>query len=168
MSEQGSSMMFNPAGHEEVFEGYKAHSTGLRVSTELVVLDLLQRSHPDFHITCASLAGCDFQGFARAGHATIAKDADDETFDSTRIYSSGGPRLEKDPGSVSEHVRFGRWIYTVSKFLEYYISLFTNSASFNTSSKYLRSYGSCHPERALKLAKCIYFLVSSNADCENL
>jgi hypothetical protein len=151
MSEQGSSIMFNPAGHDEVFEGYKAHSTGLRTSTELVVLDLLQKSHPDFYITCASQVGCDFQGFAQAGHATIVKDADDETFDSTRIYSSGGPRLEKDPGSVAEHVRFGRWNYTVCKFPERFISYLVHIASFNAPFEYLEILG--HSTRALKLTK---------------
>jgi len=104
--------MYNPAGHGEVFEGYKAHSAGPRVSTESVVLDLLRKSYPDFYITCASLAGCDIRGFAQAGHATIVKDADEETFDSTRIYSAPGPRLENNPGSVVQHTRFGRWLYT--------------------------------------------------------
>jgi hypothetical protein len=73
------------------------------------MLDLLRKSHPDFDVTCTSPAGCDFLGYAKAGHAIAIKDANDERFDSTRIYSAPGPRLENDPGSVSEHVRFGRW-----------------------------------------------------------
>ncbi|TVY84733.1 putative ATPase [Lachnellula suecica] len=112
MGEQASSVMLNAARHDRVFEGYKEHSAGLRVSTELVILDLLRKSHPDYHVTCTSPSGCDFKGYAQAGHATAIKDANNELFDSTRIYVSAGPRLEKNPGAIVEHVRFGRWKYT--------------------------------------------------------
>ena len=111
MDKQAGSIMLGETRHDQVFEGYKDHSTGLRTSTELVMLNLLRKSHPDFQVTCTSLAGCDFLGYAKAGHAVAIKDVNDERFDSTRTYSAPGPRLEND-GSVSEQVRFGQWKYT--------------------------------------------------------
>lgn len=111
MASQADSEML-ASSYDQVFEGYKKHSDGHRVSTELVMLGLLQKSHPSYHVTCVAPTGCDFLGYAKAGHAIAIKDSSHELSDSTRAYTAPGPRLENDSGSVSETVRFGRWKYT--------------------------------------------------------
>jgi transitional endoplasmic reticulum ATPase len=94
-----------------VFDGFKEHSNSPRVSTQLTVLDLLRKTHPEFHVTYTSPSKCDLLGFAKAGHATVTLDESDESYDATRLYSSGGPRLDKKPGFLRDQVRFGRVQY---------------------------------------------------------
>lgn len=98
------------AGLAQVWEGYKEHFNAHRVSTELVILELLRKSHPDCHVTCTMPSKCDLLGFAAAGHATATIDRD-EPYEAVRLYKEPGPRLVKKPGVLNDHVRFGQWLY---------------------------------------------------------
>ena len=95
----------------QVFEGFKEHFDGHRTSTELTLLEILRKSHPEFSITVTQLAACDLMGYASAGLAT-AKMESSKAFDVTRSYVSPRPRLENKTGVLKDHVRFGRWVYT--------------------------------------------------------
>jgi len=57
----------------QVYRGFKDHLSGHRTSTELTLLELLRRTHPEFHVTCTT-AGSKFDllGFAKAGHAVAS------------------------------------------------------------------------------------------------
>ena len=111
MGESDSLIMPNSARQSLVFEGFKEHSSGHRVSTQLFVLELLRKTHPDYHVTCTSPSKCDLLGYAKAGHATVTLDESDEFYDATRVYFSGGPRLDNTPGFLHDQVRFGRVQY---------------------------------------------------------
>jgi transitional endoplasmic reticulum ATPase len=107
------------AQHREVFHDFKDHCDAHRIETQFIVLELLRRRHRDFHVTCTWPSGCDLLGYAAAGHATATLDCHD-SLDSIRYYNEPGPRLEKNPGILKDHVRFGRWRY-VWKHAEYLI-----------------------------------------------
>ncbi|KUJ08818.1 P-loop containing nucleoside triphosphate hydrolase protein [Mollisia scopiformis] len=116
MGEQDTSMMApNHDAFETIFNGYKKHFDGTRTSTELTMLELLRKSHPNFHITCCGTHKCDLLGFAAAGHATstLDKGSNDELYDATRSYKSPGPRMffAGKPGLLRDNTRFGRYKY---------------------------------------------------------
>lgn len=69
----------------EVYADIKDHFNGHRVSTELSVIEILRRTHPEFHITCTANS-FDLFGYAKAGHAQAALDCDETTLNSQRIY----------------------------------------------------------------------------------
>jgi transitional endoplasmic reticulum ATPase len=110
MGEHGIFAIPSASQRNVVFEGFKEHCDGHRVSTELTMIELLRHSHPEFNITCSTPAKCDLFGYAKAGHATYYMDSD-AAFDLTRSYKAPGPRLEGKPGILKDHVRFGRWKY---------------------------------------------------------
>jgi hypothetical protein len=110
MGEQKISDMAHEASSREVFQGFKDHFSEHRVSTELTILELIRKAYPNFNVVCTAPTKSDFFGFAKAGHATATRDVN-ELFDATRAWKSPGPRLEGKPGTLSDHVRFGRHKY---------------------------------------------------------
>ncbi|KAF8847447.1 P-loop containing nucleoside triphosphate hydrolase protein [Acephala macrosclerotiorum] len=103
------------AAFEAVFEGYQQHFRGTRTSTELAMLELLRKAHPEYHVTCCATHKFDLLGFANAGHATatLEKGENDEWYDAIRSYRSPGPRMffAGKPGFLRDNVRFGRFKY---------------------------------------------------------
>jgi transitional endoplasmic reticulum ATPase len=110
MGEAGN-LMPNEASLSQVFEGFKEHFNGRRTSTELTLLEIIRKSHPESSVTITQPASCDLMGYASAGLAT-AKMESSEAFDTTRSYVAPRPRLENKTGVLNDHVRFGRWAYT--------------------------------------------------------
>lgn len=96
---------------ESLFSQFQDHFTGQRTNTELTCLELLRSFHPDLHVTCTAFGRCDLLGFAKAGHATATLDSG-ELYDATRsFHPAGGPRHLKEPGFLSDSIRFGRYQY---------------------------------------------------------
>jgi hypothetical protein len=105
MAEQKISDMAYEVGSQKVFRGVKDHFSEHRVSTELTMLEVIRKAYPDFNVVCTASAKSDFFGFAKAGHATSLQQ---ELGDATRAWKSPGPRLEGKPGTLDDHIRFGR------------------------------------------------------------
>lgn len=99
------------ASLSQVFEGFKEHFNGTRTSTELVLLEILKKFHPEFSVTTTTPASCDLLGFARAGLATAEMKSGD-AFDISRSYVAPRPRIENKTGVLKDDVRFGRWLFT--------------------------------------------------------
>jgi transitional endoplasmic reticulum ATPase len=93
------------------FHGWKEHSNSLREDTDLITLEFLRKSHPDYHVTRTTPAKCDLLGYAAAGYATASRD-NDESYDALRYYKEPESRLEKEPGVLADQIQFGRWSYT--------------------------------------------------------
>lgn len=115
-NQQDTSTMSSDNDFRSVFEGYKEHFQGTRTSTELAMLELLRKSHPEYHVTCCATHKCDLIGFANAGHATavLEQGENDEWYDAIRSYKSPGPRMffAGKPGILEDNIRFGRFRYT--------------------------------------------------------
>lgn len=94
--------MHSAAKHQLVFEGFKEHFNGHRHSTELTLLEVLRKSHPEFWVTVTNPGQCDFLGYAAAGLATATMDSG-EAFDATREYRAPRPRLENKTGVLKDH-----------------------------------------------------------------
>jgi len=94
-----------------VFNCFKEHFNGNRVSTELTLVEILREHHPGFSVTTTSPTSCDLFGFAAAGLATAVMRSS-ESFDISRSYVAPRPRIENKIGVLKNHVRFGQWLYT--------------------------------------------------------
>jgi hypothetical protein len=130
MGEAGN--MPDDASLFQVFGGFKDHFSGKKKSTELTVVEILRKSHPDFSVTTTTPSTCDLLGFADAGLAT-AKMQSGDAFDLSRSYVAPRPRIENKTGVLKNDVRFGRWLYTwnQAEFILYeveYAVLFQNPA----------------------------------------
>jgi transitional endoplasmic reticulum ATPase len=115
-NQRDTSTVSSDIGFRATFEGYKQHFQGTRTSTELTILELLRKFHPEYHVTCCATHKCDLIGFADAGHATavLEQGKNDEWYDAVRSYKSPGPRMffAGKPGILKDNVRFGRYRYT--------------------------------------------------------
>ncbi|KAH0541677.1 hypothetical protein FGG08_003840 [Glutinoglossum americanum] len=97
---------------QTAFADLKAHSSGHRISTELVILESLRKAHPDFYVTRTSQLTCDLLGYAGAGHATSYRETEDESFELTRGYQAPSRRLDNQPGSLFDRVHFALHRYS--------------------------------------------------------
>ena len=95
---------------QTVYEGYKLHNDGHRVSTETTLLELIRSTHPDQHVILTSPRKCDLMGYAAAGFADITKN-NDELYDASRHYQAPGPRVERQNAVLRDHVMFAQWQY---------------------------------------------------------
>src|SRR6187402_1188237 len=103
MGEHGPILLPSAADRNAVFEGFKDHSSGKRLSTEVTMFEHIRKAHPEFHISCTSPAHCDLIGYAKAGHAVATCDSD-ESFDASRVYMAPTPRREGGPGELKDNV----------------------------------------------------------------
>jgi hypothetical protein len=104
MGEPGASIISEPEAIvtlNEVFDGFKGHLDGHRISTELTMLELLRKTHPDFHVTCTSPSRFDLLGYAAAGLAKVKLDCDESTMDATRTYKVDKVRTQSDQSRYS-------------------------------------------------------------------
>jgi transitional endoplasmic reticulum ATPase len=109
----GGSSIESQKAHIETFDAWKEHCDLPRLETDLVLLEILRDTHPQYHITQTSSYACDLLGFAKAGHATATIDDNDTRYNASRYYRpSPGPRMLKKPGTLVDAVKFGRWLYT--------------------------------------------------------
>ncbi|EON62450.1 hypothetical protein W97_01672 [Coniosporium apollinis CBS 100218] len=105
--------------HDEAAREYFHHSSGQRVSTDIVIVEALRRQYPELNLTVAPVDGltssCDLLAFAAAGHASVtpAEDSSDPVYKplSWRQYLPPARRLDNAPGSLISMVKFGKYIY---------------------------------------------------------
>lgn len=105
--------------HDEAAREYFHHSSGQRVSTDIVIVEALRRQYPELNLTVAPVDGltssCDLLAFAAAGHASVtpAEDSSDPVYKplSWRQYLPPARRLDNAPGSLVSMVKFGKYMY---------------------------------------------------------
>lgn len=94
----------------DVYGGVKDHFDGHRSSTELYVLELLRKIHPEFYIVCTTRSQeLDLHSFAAAGHAKISRDDNEDVNDMTRCYMGPSSRMDPGPGRLINKCRFARF-----------------------------------------------------------
>jgi hypothetical protein len=59
MTKAGSIVMLSEPHHNQVFESYKYHNDAHRNDTKLVLLEIIRKSHPSYHVTCTTPGKCD-------------------------------------------------------------------------------------------------------------
>jgi len=96
---------------QSIYNGYKTHNDGHRVSTEVTLNELIKSAHSDQQVVRTSPRRCDLMGFAAAGFASITKNEDD-FYEASRQYSAPGPRVERDKAVLRDHVTFAQWQYS--------------------------------------------------------
>jgi transitional endoplasmic reticulum ATPase len=111
MGDAGSVIMPEKMHRDQIYEGYKNHFDAHRDDSQLVLLELVRKNHPSYHVTCVTPTKCDLFGYAAAGHAAATIDSEGPLA-SMRNYNEPGPRLEKKPGILKDQIHFGRWQYT--------------------------------------------------------
>ncbi|KAF2115102.1 proteasome-activating nucleotidase [Lophiotrema nucula] len=111
---------------KSLFEAFRAHSNGTRTDTKSTLLNLFRNAYPDYHVTETPRNKCSLTEYADAGKAVMTFDADEESFNSSRVWKSVGDRMEKKlhPGKLDDDFRFVRsqYIWEDKEFLVYYIT----------------------------------------------
>jgi transitional endoplasmic reticulum ATPase len=98
-----------PSRQQEVYSKFRG---GSPLSTELALLELLQDTYPDHHVTLVGRDGWDFKGFAAAGVAECQIEKVDDFYHAIRSYQKDpGPRLGLGAGKLVDTVKYGRWNY---------------------------------------------------------
>lgn len=122
---------------EQIFEGYKSHNDGHRVSTETTLLELIRATHPSYLVIRTSPRKCDLIGYAAAGYAQLTKTTD-ELYDASRHYQAPGPRVERQNATLKDHVLFAQWQYSWKKHtFIFYETEYTNPHSAPTKLYYI-------------------------------
>ncbi|MCJ1229208.1 hypothetical protein MMC12_005873, partial [Toensbergia leucococca] len=100
-----------PQNDKQAFESFLEHSDAHRVATGVAVLDSLRKIHRDYHVTLTSASTCDLLAFARAGNAKAELEVKDEGYLSQRVFKPSARRLDESPGTLNDHVNFGKYHY---------------------------------------------------------
>ncbi|KAK0621798.1 P-loop containing nucleoside triphosphate hydrolase protein [Bombardia bombarda] len=114
-TKMASSSPSSRTAHKDFFSAWAEFNSSPRSDVPLSTQLLLQKHHPSHHITRTSSSKFDLFGFAAAGHATAVLSFESpRLYNASRIYHSPKMRLvdAADPGSLSDDVDFGRWLYT--------------------------------------------------------
>lgn len=94
----------------DVFDDFKSHNSGLRVSTHVALVTSLRRRYPDWTVTITNAYSTDLIAFAQAGQATAELDTRDESLVS-RVHHIKRDRVSEEPGITSDDVHFGKYDY---------------------------------------------------------
>jgi transitional endoplasmic reticulum ATPase len=110
MAPSTSLLAATKASRDSVLDGFKSHSSGLRVDTNTAVLGMLRKEYADYHVTEVDAKEAALFEYAAAGKATLVLDAEDETFHAKRSWRSVGEGVDKKmhPGNLNDTFRFAR------------------------------------------------------------
>ncbi|KAF2494307.1 proteasome-activating nucleotidase [Lophium mytilinum] len=100
--------------HNAAFAEFKHHTSGQRVVSDFAVLELLRKTHPEYHVTTVDPKNCALLEFANAGKATATLNPTDDAFNATRTWQPVGTGTSKKshPGELTDHIRFAQYTYT--------------------------------------------------------
>lgn len=95
-----------------IFNEFKSHCNAPRVETRNNVLKMIRDAYPDYHVTEVDERRVSLFEFAAADKALLIFDAEDESFNASRKWTSVGNGVEKrlHPGTLIDEFRFARYV----------------------------------------------------------
>jgi transitional endoplasmic reticulum ATPase len=111
MASSSSSLLADTHGRrDDVLNGFKKHTGGLRIDTNTTVLSMLRDTYSEYHVTEVDAKDAALFEFAEAGKAALVLDAEDEKFHAERSWLAVGDGVDKKmhPGKLTDGYRFAR------------------------------------------------------------
>jgi transitional endoplasmic reticulum ATPase len=96
--------------HSRALQKWQNLNSASRSDVELMFLSRLQEIYPRYKVTRINPQECDVIGFASAGLAAAVRDDQAENH-TVKTFKAPKFRLQKEPGTLVEDVKFGRWFY---------------------------------------------------------
>lgn len=107
-----TSMYHHPKG-DLAYQGFTRNSQGLRINTDVVIVEALRKQYPELHLTVVPEWNCSVLGFiVSSGDARADPfEADDALWQSLkwRCYLPAERRQDESPGVLYDQVKFGRY-----------------------------------------------------------
>lgn len=97
--------------HFQTFQGWRELSQVPRSDISLSFSYRLRQIHQNHHVVRISPYTYDLEGYANAGFAKWIDDYSDQLYEAERDFVVTGPRIQKDPGTLRNDVRFGKSRY---------------------------------------------------------
>lgn len=106
--------MRSAKGSDAVYQEFYHNSQGLRINTDVVMVEALRKKYPQLHLTIIPIYNCDILGYTSSGQARAVPADDDGLSQSLKWtrYSSPARRLDGQSGSVFDDIKFGKFLYT--------------------------------------------------------
>lgn len=99
--------------HSDVaYDGFCRSSQGLRINTDVVIVEALRKQHPALHLTVVPMYNCNVLGFTASGEATAAPFEADDTLEESltwRVYGPAARRMDGSLGALYDQVKFGKF-----------------------------------------------------------